>query len=230
MSEYTEKHNASRLIGAPPGYIGYEQGGCLTETIRRRPYSVILLDEIEKAHTEVLNLLLQIFDDGRLTDGQGRVVDFKNTIVIMTSNIGQDHHKDTDDNNKIRQNIREELENKFRPEFLNRIDDIVAFKPLSEEVIEKITYNQITELCDRIHNITNIKVNVNKQVIKHIAKLGYDPSFGARPIKRKIQSLLENEISKKILNNEFDGAKSVSVNFEKEKIVFKNASSMEEAS
>tara|TARA_B100000686_G_scaffold355355_1_gene473366 strand:+ start:46548 stop:49139 length:2592 start_codon:yes stop_codon:yes gene_type:complete len=230
MSEYTEKHNASRLIGAPPGYVGYEQGGCLTETIRRKPYSVILLDEIEKAHTEVLNLLLQIFDDGRLTDGQGRVIDFKNTIIIMTSNLGHDYHTDTDDSNKVRQNIRDELENKFRPEFLNRIDDIVAFKPLSKETIEEITHNQIAVLCERINKITNIKINVTKQVIKHIAKLGFDPSFGARPIKRKIQNLLENEISKKILNNELVDIKTVTVSLEKDKIIFKNTSTMEAAS
>ena len=143
MSEYTEKHNASRLVGAPPGYVGYEQGGCLTETIRRKPYSVILLDEIEKAHPEVLNLLLQLFDDGRLTDGQGRIVDFKNTIIIMTSNIGHVSPNTEVKLDDIRKNVKDELESHFRPEFLNRIDDIIVFKPLNKNDIEKITESQI---------------------------------------------------------------------------------------
>tara|TARA_B100000949_G_scaffold204871_1_gene194716 strand:- start:2983 stop:5568 length:2586 start_codon:yes stop_codon:yes gene_type:complete len=230
MSEYTEKHNASRLVGAPPGYVGYEQGGCLTENIRRKPYSVILLDEIEKAHPEVLNLLLQLFDDGRLTDGQGRIVDFKNTIIIMTSNIG---HISSEEDNKlddIRKNIKNELEIHFRPEFLNRIDDIVAFKPLNKDDIEKITESQINLLIDRIHKMTNLKISVDKKVIRHIAKQGYDPVFGARPIKRKIQTLVENEISKKMLSDEFKNHKHINIGLKGDEILITKSSKLQEVS
>ena len=230
MSEYTEKHNASRLVGAPPGYVGYEQGGCLTEDIRRKPYSVILLDEIVKAHPEVLNLLLQLFDDGRLTDGQGRIVDFKNTIIIMTSNIG---HMSSEEDNKlddIRKNIKNELEIHFRPEFLNRIDDIVAFKPLNKNDIEKITESQINLLKDRIHKMTNLKISVDKKVIQYIAKQGYDPVFGARPIKRKIQTLVENEISKKMLNDEFKNHKHINIGLKGDEILITKSSKLQEVS
>ena len=230
MSEYSEKHNASRLVGAPPGYVGYEQGGCLTEDIRRKPYSVILLDEIEKAHPEVLNLLLQLFDDGRLTDGQGRIVDFKNTIIIMTSNIG---HMSSEEDNKlddIRKNIKNELEIHFRPEFLNRIDDIVAFKPLNKNDIEKITESQINLLKDRIHKMTNLKISVDKKVIQYIAKQGYDPVFGARPIKRKIQTLVENEISKKMLNDEFKNHKHINIGLKGDEILITKSSKLQEVS
>ncbi len=230
MSEYTEKHNASRLVGAPPGYVGYEQGGCLTETIRRKPYSVILLDEIEKAHPEVLNLLLQIFDDGRLTDGQGRIVDFKNTIIIMTSNIGHVVPNTQNKINDIRKNIKDELENHFRPEFLNRIDDIVAFKPLDKSDIEKITESQINLLKDRIQEVTNLKINIDKKVIHHVANKGYDPVFGARPIKRKIQTLIENEISKMMLSNEFKNKKNINIGLKGDQILITNNSKLQEVS
>ena len=230
MSEYTEKHNASRLVGAPPGYVGYEQGGCLTENIRRKPYSIILLDEIEKAHPEVLNLLLQLFDDGRLTDGQGRIVDFKNTIIIMTSNIGHLATNDDDKFEDIRKNIKEEIEQHFRPEFLNRIDDVIAFKPLNRNDIEKITEAQINLLKDRIHQMTNLKVSVDKKVIQHIAKKGYDPIFGARPIKRKIQYLVENEISKKMLSDEFKNQKFINIGLKGDKVVITKSSKLQEVS
>ena len=230
MSEYTEKHNASRLVGAPPGYVGYEQGGCLTEDVRRKPYSVILLDEIEKAHPEVLNLLLQLFDDGRLTDGQGRIVDFKNTIIIMTSNIGHLSSNYDEKFEDIRKSIKEELENHFRPEFLNRIDDVVAFKPLDENDIEKITETQINLLKDRIHEMTNLKVSVDKKVIKHIAKKGYDPIFGARPIKRKIQTLVENEISKKMLSDEFKNQKFINIGLKGDEVTITKSSKLKEVS
>ena len=230
MSEYTEKHNASRLVGAPPGYVGYEQGGCLTETIRRKPYSVILLDEIEKAHPEVLNLLLQIFDDGRLTDGQGHIVDFKNTIIIMTSNIGHKSSNTNDRLDDIRKNTKDELENYFRPEFLNRIDDIVAFNSLNITDIERITELQINLLKDRICEVTNLKVSVDKKVIQFIAKQGYSPIFGARPIKRKIQALIENKISKKMLSNEFKNKKYINIELEGNEISVINSSKLQEVS
>ena len=230
LSEYTERHNASRLVGAPPGYVGYEQGGCLTETIRRKPYSVILFDEIEKAHPEVLNLLLQIFDDGRLTDGQGRIVDFKNTIIIMTSNIGHVSANGDSSPEDIRKNIKNELENHFRPEFLNRIDDIVAFKPLDRDAIEKITELQINLLRDRIHKMTNLKISVERKVIQFISKQGYDPVFGARPIKRKIQTLLENEVSKKMLSNEFKNKKYINIGLKGDEILITNSSKLQEVS
>jgi len=230
MSEYTEKHNASRLVGAPPGYVGYEQGGCLTETIRRKPYSVILFDEIEKAHPEVLNLLLQLFDDGRLTDGQGRIVDFKNTIIIMTSNIGHVSPNTEVKLDDIRKNVKDELESHFRPEFLNRIDDIIVFKPLNKNDIEKITESQINLLRDRINEVTNLKINIEKKVVQHIAKQGYDPVFGARPIKRKIQTLIENEISKKMLSDEFKSKKYINIGLKGDQIFITNNGKLQEVS
>jgi ATP-dependent Clp protease ATP-binding subunit ClpB len=202
MSEYGEKFSTSRLIGAPPGYVGYEEGGQLTEAVRRRPYSVILLDEIEKANPEVFNLLLQVFDDGRLTDGQGRIVDFKNTIIIMTSNLGSTILTEVErdpkqDKNKL-ENI---LKNYFRPEFLNRIDDIVTFDSLAQEDIKIIAQHMIQDLEYRLLE-KDIKVEVNEKAYQWLSDRGYDPLYGARPLRRLIQKVVVDPIALKILKGE----------------------------
>ncbi len=211
MSEFSEKHNVSRFIGSPPGYIGYEQGGSLTESIRRKPYSVILLDEIEKAHPEVLNILLQLFDDGRLTDGQGRVVDFKNTIIIMTSNLGAEYFSDTNAN--IKNKIKDIIQTTFRPEFINRIDDIIAFNKLTTQNLHTITINQLSYLSKRIYDDMDIDINFDTSVINHIANTGDNNIYGARPIKRRIQSQIENELSKLIISDEIIKGGSYNISF-----------------
>ncbi|VAW34000.1 ClpB protein, partial [hydrothermal vent metagenome] len=196
MSEFMEKHSVARLIGAPPGYVGYEQGGYLTEAVRRRPYSVILLDEVEKAHHDVFNILLQVLDDGRLTDGQGRTVDFKNTVIIMTSNLGSDiiQEKIHDDYSEIKSAVMQIVSRHFRPEFINRVDDIVVFHPLTQENIRKIAALQIKSLAKRLIP-REIILNVGEQALDYIGNLGYDPIYGARPLKRAIQDTLENPLS-----------------------------------
>jgi ATP-dependent Clp protease ATP-binding subunit ClpB len=206
MSEYSEKHSISRLVGAPPGYVGYEEGGQLTESVRRKPYSVILLDEIEKAHPEVFNTLLQVLDDGRLTDGQGRVVDFKNTVIIMTSNFGS-HLWNTSEPNSpskiesIEKEIIAALKKHLRPEFINRIDEIVTFRPLSAEAIQSIVRIQLDRVIEKIET-KEITLEVSDEAIEAIARIGFDPDFGARPIKRVIQRMVVNELSKKLLSGE----------------------------
>jgi len=202
MSEYGEKHSVSRLIGAPPGYVGYEQGGQLTEAVRRRPYSVILFDEIEKSHPEVFNVFLQILDDGRLTDGQGRVVDFKNVIIIMTSNLGSDLILEAKDPEILRISLMELLKQSFRPEFINRIDETVIFNRLGKNEISKIVDIQLARLTERLadRKITLVLKDAAKTLL---AERGYDPLFGARPLKRTIQSDLENPLAKKIIAGEF---------------------------
>ncbi|GHU85938.1 chaperone protein ClpB [Bacteroidia bacterium] len=207
MSEYQEQHTVSRLIGAPPGYVGYDEGGQLTEAVRRRPYSVILLDEIEKAHTDVFNILLQVLDDGRLTDNKGRVADFKNTIIIMTSNIGslqiQENYANEDLTveeayNKSKSEVFEMMKIKMRPEFLNRIDEIIMFKPLSKKELKKIVTIQMANL-ETILQKRNILLEASKQALNFIAELGYDPQYGARPLKRVIQNEILNQLSKLLL-------------------------------
>ncbi|MHB9151172.1 MAG: ATP-dependent chaperone ClpB [Spirochaetales bacterium] len=198
MSEYMEKHAVSRLIGAPPGYVGYEEGGQLTEAVRRRPYSVVLFDEVEKAHPEVFNVLLQTLDDGRLTDGQGRVVDFKNTIIIMTSNIGSEIILEAEDMDEIRKEIDSLLKAHFKPEFLNRIDEIVLFERLSESMIRSIADLRLAELSARLAE-RNIALEISGEARDLIAAEGFDRRFGARPLKRAIQSLLENPLAKSVL-------------------------------
>ena len=206
MSEYSEKHSISRLVGAPPGYVGYEEGGQLTESVRRKPYSVILLDEIEKAHPEVFNTLLQVLDDGRLTDGQGRIVDFKNTVIIMTSNFGS-HLWNTSEPNSpskiesIEKEIIAALKKHLRPEFINRIDEIVTFRPLSAEAIQSIVRIQLDRVIEKIET-KEITLEVSDEAIEAIARIGFDPDFGARPIKRVIQRMVVNELSKKLLSGE----------------------------
>ena len=222
MSEYMEKFSVSRLIGAPPGYVGYDEGGQLTEAVRRRPYSVVLFDEIEKAHSDVFNVLLQVLDDGRLTDGQGRVVDFKNTIIIMTSNLGSDLILQADTNEKLRQasgQIDALLKAQFRPEFLNRIDEIITFSRLDKSCMEAIVRNQLERLAKRFAERRQI-LDVSDDAVRWLADTGYDPLFGARPVKRAIQTYLENPLAKKILAGDYPEGCTVHVGKGKDGLTF----------
>jgi ATP-dependent Clp protease ATP-binding subunit ClpB len=194
MSEYQERHTVARLVGAPPGYVGYEEGGQLTEAVRRRPYSVVLLDEIEKAHAEVFDVLLQILDDGRLTDGQGRTVDFRNAVVIMTSNI----------------RTSEELRDRFRPEFVNRIDEIVRFEPLTREQIGSIVELQLARLRERLAE-RGLGLELTTEAAEHLAEAGWDPAYGARPLKRAIQRLVENPLALRLLEGDFGEGDTIRV-------------------
>jgi len=200
MSEYMEKHAVARMIGAPPGYIGYEEGGQLTESVRRRPYAVILFDEIEKAHPDVFNVLLQILDDGRLTDSKGRTVDFKNTVLIMTSNLGSREIQEVSDE-ETQEAVTEVLREHFKPEFLNRIDDIVIFHRLSREQITRIIDVQLERLRAMLHE-RNISLVLEDSARALLAQEGYDPNFGARPLRRAIQTLIQNALALKLLNGE----------------------------
>jgi ATP-dependent Clp protease ATP-binding subunit ClpB len=202
MSEYMEKHAVARMIGAPPGYVGYEEGGQLTEAIRRRPYAVVLFDEIEKAHPDVFNVLLQILDDGRLTDAKGRTVDFKNTVLIMTSNLGSREIQDADgDEEEVREAVLQELRANFKPEFLNRIDDIVIFHQLSRDQIGQIIDVQLERLLAMLAE-RNIQLVLDDSARQLLAREGYDPNYGARPLKRAIQTLIQNPLAVKLLNGE----------------------------
>ncbi len=238
MSEYMEKHSVARLIGSPPGYVGYEEGGQLTETIRHRPYSLILFDEIEKAHPEVFNILLQILDNGRLTDGKGRVVNFKNTIIIMTSNLGgeyisqmsslgfnnitamPEHNSYEEQKQRLKDKINEVLRDSFRPEFLNRIDEIIIFNPLQPKDIEKIVDIQIQKVVNRL-KIQNILLNVDDSAKKWLALRGYDPQFGARPLKRLIQKSVLDPLADKIIKGEYKNKKQIYLTASKYGLVFK---------
>ena len=231
MSEYQERHTVSRLIGAPPGYVGYEESGQLTEAIRRKPYAVVLLDEIEKAHPDVFNILLQVLDDGRLTDNKGRTVDFKNTIIIMTSNIGshiiqENLEKITDKNreeilNQTRKQVFDLLKKSIKPEFLNRIDEIIMFQSLTQQEVRKIVELQL-QIIQKMLEKSSIKLTVTKKAIDFIASIGYDPQFGARPIKRVIQKNLLNELSKMILGDKVDKDSIIVVDEKNGALVFKN--------
>ena len=219
MSEYMEKFSVSRLIGAPPGYVGYDEGGQLTEAVRRRPYSVVLFDEIEKAHPDVFNVLLQVLDDGRLTDGQGRVVDFKNSIIIMTSNLGSDlilEAKNTDD---IKEKINELLKVSFRPEFLNRIDEIITFTRLDKKYIKAIVKNQIEKVAERLKD-RRINLEVSNDAIEFISDVGYDAQFGARPLKRAIQNYIENPLAKEVLAGKYFEGDTIKIVKGKDGLVF----------
>ncbi|BBB23497.1 ATP-dependent Clp protease ATP-binding subunit ClpB [Isorropodon fossajaponicum endosymbiont JTNG4] len=218
MSEFMEKHSVARLIGAPPGYVGYEQGGVLTEAVRRKPYSIILLDEIEKAHPDVFNILLQVLDDGRLTDGQGRTVDFKNTVIIMTSNLGS-HLIQKNPGKDISSELSKIVSEHFRPEFVNRIDEIVIFKTLEKSQIKGIALRQIEILSARLAKL-NLKLTLSDTAISMIVDRGYDPVFGARPLKRTIQQLLENPLSQKILAGEFLSGSTIHGDVKDEQIIF----------
>ncbi len=224
MSEYMEKHSVSRLMGAPPGYVGYEEGGQLTEAIRRRPYSVILFDEIEKAHHDVFNVMLQILDDGRLTDSQGRVVDFKNTIIIMTSNIGSQYILDVagDDSKyeEMRARVMEVMRASFRPEFLNRVDETIIFHGLQKSELTSIVRIQIGQLENRLAE-QKMSLKLSEKAIEFLAEIGYDPVYGARPLKRAIQKYLETAIAKSILRGEFQEKDTIFVDVEAERLTFK---------
>ena len=218
MSEYMEKHSVARLVGAPPGYVGYEEGGQLSEAVRRRPYSVVLFDEIEKAHHDVFNVLLQVLDDGRLTDGQGRTVDFKNTVVILTSNIGssiiQEYFLDAKNTPGARQSMEDkvlgELRRHFRPEFLNRVDDTILFHSLDESHLGRIVDIQLDQVIRRVAG-QHIHLRVTDSARKRLAEEGYDPQFGARPLKRAIQDLMLNPLAQRLLAGDFKPRDTVSV-------------------
>ena len=212
MSEYMEYHTVSRLIGAPPGYVGFDQGGLLTDAIRKTPYAVLLLDEIEKAHPDVFNVLLQVLDDGRMTDGQGRTVDFKNTVIVMTSNLGSQMIQQMagDDYGVIKLAVLAEVKTKFRPEFVNRIDEIVVFHALDEKHIKGIAKIQLGLLERRLAKL-EIGLEVGDAALGELAKTGFDPVFGARPLKRAIQSAIENPLAKEILEGRFAAKDTVRV-------------------
>ncbi len=218
MSEYQEKHTVSRLIGAPPGYVGYDEGGQLTESVHRRPYSVMLFDEIEKAHPEVFNVLLQLLDDGRLTDGHGRTIDFRNTVVIMTSNIGSDLWM-----NRVgevdRQQINQILQSHFRPEFLNRIDEIVIFHPLSQEHLKEIVAIQMQHVSNRLAE-KGLHLEISPEAAAYLAEVGYDPNFGARPLKRAIQRQVQDPLAMRLLQGEFKAGDSILVELGKDQLTF----------
>ncbi|MDP9276612.1 MAG: AAA family ATPase, partial [Actinomycetota bacterium] len=228
MSEYMEKHSVARLIGAPPGYVGYEEGGQLTEAVRRRPYAVILLDEIEKAHPDVFNTLLQLMDDGRLTDGQGRTVSFTNTVLIMTSNVGSAEIVSESVDEKMRERIEEILATTFKPEFLNRIDDVVIFHRLSKEDIARIVELQVDQLVGRIRE-RGIEVELTEDARTLLANLGYDPTYGARPLKRVIQKQLIDKLALRILEGEFSEGDVVRIDAEDGELAFEKASLPEPA-
>jgi ATP-dependent Clp protease ATP-binding subunit ClpB len=223
MSEFMEKHSVARLIGAPPGYVGYEEGGHLTEAVRRKPYSVILFDEIEKAHQDVFNVLLQVLDDGRLTDGQGRTVDFRNTVIVMTSNLAshkiQEMTSDDKDPELIKLAVMAEVKAHFRPEFVNRIDEIVVFHPLAQDQIANIARIQLRGLEQRLAKL-EIKLDVDDAALAHVAQAGFDPVYGARPLKRAIQQQIENPLAKQILGGEFAAGDTIRVRVGKGGIVF----------
>jgi ATP-dependent Clp protease ATP-binding subunit ClpB len=224
MSEYMEKHAVARLIGAPPGYVGYEEGGQLTEAVRRRPYAVILFDEIEKAHPDVFNVMLQILDDGRVTDAQGRTVDFKNAIIIMTSNIGSQFILDVagDDTRYIemQERVLDAMRTSFRPEFLNRIDEVIIFHGLKKEELREIVKLQVKRLESRLAE-RKISVKLSELALDLIADIGYDPVYGARPLKRAIQRELETRIAKAILRGEYQDGDTIFIDVENERLAFR---------
>ena len=236
MSEFMEKHTVSKLVGSPPGYVGYDEGGQLTEKVRRNPYSVVLFDEIEKAHSDVFNMLLQILDDGRLTDSQGRLVDFRNTVIIMTSNVGARYITNQNSNElgfafsdgkqkaenefkKIKKTVMEELKNTFRPEFLNRVDDIIVFTKLSDTEISEIARLMLKSLTERLSDL-DIKVTFTDEAVKHIAKVGFDPVYGARPLRRAISSNIEDTISEEILQGKIKAGDKVECSISDDKFIF----------
>jgi len=223
MSEYMEKHSVARMIGAPPGYVGYEEGGYLTESVRTHPYSVILFDEIEKAHQDVFNILLQILDDGRMTDGKGRTVDFKNTVLIMTSNIGSQIIKEFagKDKEKMASGVMEMLQATFKPEFLNRIDETIIFSSLGKEEIKRIVDIQIGHLTRRLQD-RKIGLNLTNGTREFLAEIGFDPVYGARPLKRVIQHHIEDELALKILSGDVVDGDTVKAGIEDGKVVFRD--------
>jgi len=232
MSEYMEKHAVARLIGAPPGYVGYEEGGQLTEAVRRRPYSVILFDEIEKAHPDVFNALLQILEDGRLTDGKGRVVDFKNTLVIMTSNLAGPLIQSWEgrDREQLKRLVEDELKKTFRPEFLNRIDEIVLFGNLTREDLLKIVDIQVARVGGLLQS-RQLTLQITPALRKRLAEIGYDPQYGARPLKRTIQRLVLDALSRKVLEGTFEPGDVIRADWSRDKdgVVFEKVRAQEPA-
>ncbi|HHQ69150.1 MAG TPA: AAA family ATPase, partial [Halothiobacillaceae bacterium] len=221
MSEFMEKHSVARLVGAPPGYVGYEEGGYLTEAVRRKPYSVILLDEVEKAHPDVFNILLQVLDDGRLTDGQGRTVDFRNTVIVMTSNLGSQRIQELAGENapysQLKSEVLEIVGGHFRPEFINRIDDVVVFHPLGRGEIRKIVNIQIGYLRDRLAD-RGMQIELTDAALDKLGEAGFDPVYGARPLKRVIQQRLENPLAQAILKGEFAAGDTIRVDYSEEQL------------
>jgi ATP-dependent Clp protease ATP-binding subunit ClpB len=227
MSEYMEKHAVARLIGAPPGYVGYEQGGFLTEAIRRRPYSLVLLDEVEKAHPDVFNVLLQVLDDGRLTDGQGRTVDFRNTVIVMTSNLGSEEiqalsataDSEKDKYEDMKTTVLNIVSGHFRPEFINRIDDIVVFHALQKEEVREIADIQINHLRKRLQEL-DIQLQISPAALDLLGNAGFDPVYGARPLKRVIQNQLETPLAKEILSGNYAAGETIIIDARKGDLVF----------
>jgi ATP-dependent Clp protease ATP-binding subunit ClpB len=222
MSEFMEKHSVARLIGAPPGYVGYEEGGYLTEAVRRRPYSVILLDEVEKAHPDVFNILLQVLDDGRLTDGQGRTVDFRNTVIIMTSNLGSSIIQDMageENYAQMKAAVMEVVGTHFRPEFINRIDEVVVFHPLDKAEIRKIADIQLNNLRKRLA-ARELGLQISEAALDFIAQAGFDPVYGARPLKRAVQQEVENPLAQQILAGKFMPGDTIDIDLKDDHITF----------
>jgi ATP-dependent Clp protease ATP-binding subunit ClpB len=224
MSEYQERHTVARMIGAPPGYVGYEEGGQLTEAVRRRPYSVVLFDEIEKAHPEVFNLLLQILEDGRLTDGHGRTVNLRNTVIIMTSNVGSQWIKDLDgrDEDTMRDRVMEALRQEFRPEFLNRVDEVIIFHSLTRDQLVRIVDIQLQRLQSLLTD-RRITLQVTGQAKQYLAEVGFDPVYGARPLKRAIQRELQDPLALQLLQGRFKEGETVRVDAGEGRLVFEQA-------
>ncbi len=222
MSEFMEKHSVARLIGAPPGYVGYEEGGYLTEAVRRRPYSVILLDEVEKAHADVFNVLLQVLDDGRLTDGQGRTVDFRNTVIIMTSNLGSHLIQEMAGEanyERMKAAVMEVVGTHFRPEFINRIDETVVFHPLDQAEIRQIADIQLNNLRKRLA-ARDLGIQITDAALDLLAEAGFDPVYGARPLKRAIQQQVENPLAQQILGGKFMPGDTIMVGVDKGRLTF----------
>ena len=222
MSEYMEKHSVSRLIGAPPGYVGYEEGGYLTEAVRRKPYSVILLDEIEKAHPDVFNILLQVLDDGRLTDSQGRTVDFRNTVIIMTSNLGSQQIQELSANGDydgMKKVVMEIVSQNFRPEFINRVDETVVFHPLAKDQIRDIAKIQLQHLAARLED-QEYTLQISDEAIDILGDAGFDPVYGARPLKRAIQKYLENPLAQMILKGDYLPGDVINISVNDSELVF----------
>ena len=233
MSEYQERHTVSRLVGAPPGYVGYEQGGQLTEAVRRRPYQVILFDEVEKAHPDVWNALLQILEDGRLTDGQGNAVDFRNCVIIMTSNLGTQYTAkggglgfrtpgEPAEHDRMRGDIDTALKAAFRPEFLNRIDEVIVFERLSKDDVRRIVDLQMKDIAGRLSEL-GLEVTLTDKARDWLAEKGYDPAFGARPLRRALQRLVESPLSKKLIRKELTAGAKLLIDVEKDGLVFGEA-------
>ena len=230
MSEYQQEHSVARLFGAPPGYVGYDQGGQLTEAVRRKPYSVVLFDEIEKAHPKVFETLLQVLDDGRMTDGQGRVVDFKNTIIIMTSNMGQDvimntlvgHDADQNEVDRVTEQVINQLKHRVAPEFLNRIDETVMFLPLSRQDIAKIAEMQLQRMVEKLRR-NDIELSFDPNVVYAVAAAGYQPEYGGRPVKRAINDLIVNALSLALVEGRVDRTRPIRAVTTEQGITFVNA-------